>query len=78
MKLNDSEWRELTKIVATHMMMKIWNDLDDAERKLLANEPAHYRHTEQDLRSQAAELEGIASYIALGILEGLENRFPSG
>ena len=69
--LNDPEWRELTKQLVASMMMEKIKSLDESDFDELMLDPARDRHTLQDLRSIAGDLVPLASYVALGILEGL-------
>ena len=65
------QWFRLSQEIAASLMQRVLNerDLDD----LLERDPAEDRHTERCLRQKGQQAGLVASYVALGILEGLED-----
>lgn len=67
---------ELSKQVALILVKRILEDRSLDE--LLERDPAEDRHSDRCLERKAQEVGEVASYVATGILNGLEdpNRFP--
>ena len=69
-KCKQRQWFQLSQQIAASLMERVLNerDLDG----LLERDPAEDRHTDRCLRQKGQQAGLVASYVALGILEGLE------